>query len=87
MKKNTKTKKGDKTNVKCKFIDFSTLDTKGRKDDSAWNAMKLYGTNDEKEASYVSPKKVSAETKRKISSLRARLFGARIREIYNLKAA
>lgn len=86
-KNNTKTKKGDKTNVKSKIIDFSALDTEDREDDKAWNAMKLYGMDDEKEASYESPKRVSAEAKQKISSLRLRLFGARIREIYNMKVA
>lgn len=87
MKKNTKAKKGEKTNVKSKIIDFSALDTESREDDKAWNAMKLYGMDDEKEASYESPKRVSAEAKRRISSLRVRLFGARIRDVYNMKAA
>ena len=87
MSKKIKTNTGEKTNVKSKIIDFSALDTKDREDDEAWNAMKLYGMDDEKEASYESPKEVSAEAKRKISSLRARLFGAKIRDIYNMKAA
>lgn len=87
MKNNIKTKTGEKTDVKSNIIDFSALDTKSREDDEAWNAMKLYGMDDEKEASYESPKRVSAEAEQKISLLRARLFGAKIREIYNMKAA
>ncbi len=87
MKTNIKNKKGEKTNVKSKIIDFSTLDTKDREDDEAWNAMKLYGMDDEKEASYESPEEISAVAKKRISSLRARLFGAKIRDIYNMKAA
>lgn len=87
MSKKIKTKIGEKTDVKCKIINFRPLSTKDRKDDEVWNSMEFMCESDEKEAKYESPEEVSAEAEQKISSLRAKLFGAKIRDIYNMKVA
>lgn len=82
MKTNTKIKTGDKTNVRQKVIDFSTIDTKDRDDDKVWNSMKFYGESDSKEASYRSPKRVSREA---IVRIKARRVGLNLTGI--LRAA
>lgn len=87
MSNKINTKTGEKTDVKCKIINFRPLSTKDRKDDEVWNSMEFMCKNDEEEAGYEPPEEVSAEAEQKISSLRARLFGARIKDIYNMKVA
>lgn len=68
MSEKIKTKPKEETNVKgCSVIDFSTLETKMRKDDfETWNAMQLYGENDDEERSYQLPKKISQKRLREI---------------------
>ncbi len=64
------------TNVKTgQVIDFTTIDTKGRKDDEAWNSMKFYGESDEQELEYRSPEKVNREAMAKINRIKAQKIG------------
>ncbi len=86
MSSNTKTKKGEKTNVKSeKVINFRPLDTKTRKDDNIWNAMELYGDSDEMEQNYESStKKLTKNQERRIAEFkreRMKIMGIKVLSI------
>lgn len=86
MSNKTKHKKGEKTNVKrSRVIDFRPLNTKSRKDDNAWNALKLYGDSDEEEQDYTpTVKKLTKRQEQKIARFkkeRMRVMGFRILSI------
>ena len=90
MSEKIKINTGENTDVKCekcKIINFRPLNTKDRKDDEVWNSMEFMCKSDEEESDYESPGAVSEEAEKKIASLRVRLFGNRVKSIYNTKAA